>query len=351
MNETIRILVTSASNRLANGIIRALKNSPSDSYFLGVDSSEYHIHQALVDERIIVPRANEDGYLETIDQIVREHDIDLVWPTHDAEIFALAKARESFSCPIVAPPADVVAVCRDKFSTYQCLKKNRVPTPDTVRIHKEDDLRHAFESMNGEIWLRPLSGAGAAGAYRPPILEKAVKWIEIYDGWGNFTASEVLPSTGDYGWESLWKDGSLVASQDMTRLVRGNTGLSIKGVKSRGVILRRAPESVGETAIEAVHAVMPEPDGIFRVDLLADHQGQPRVTEIEAGKFGADGVAFWHEYGYNFPHEALKLSLGGSPQAEPPITNPLPRDMVSISGLNQEITFRTEAEIAALKRL
>lgn len=343
-----RVLITSASNRLANGIIRGLRAGKKPVHVIGVDSSRYHVHQSIADERYLVPRGNHDGYLEAIERIVEKTEAEIVWPTHDAEIFRLAQVAEFFPVPVMAPPADVVATCRDKFATYKVLEQKGVPAPLTIRIHNEGEMRNVFDSMNGEIWLRPLSGAGAAGAYRPPSLKKACMWLDVYDGWGKFTASEVLPSTGDHGWESFWKNGELIAAQDMTRLVRGNTGMSIKGVKSRGVILRRAPESVTTVAQMAVRAVMPQPNGIFRVDLLMDHDGKPRVTEIEAGKFGADGVCYWHEHGYNFAYSAMKSALGELSPTSTPALNPLPRDMVSISGLNQEITFRTEAEIAAM---
>ena len=164
------------------------------------------------------------------------------------------------------------------------LESRGVPVPKTVRINSTEDLSHAFDLFKGQIWIRSTGGAGGKGAFLAESMDKASKWLDIYDGWGSFTASEVLSSKGDHGWESIWKDGELIAAQDMTRLVRGNTGISMSGVKSRGVILRHAPAEVAQVARQAVEAVVDKPDGIFRVDALLDSSGVPRVTEIEAGK-------------------------------------------------------------------
>lgn len=327
--------------------MRGLRAGDNSLHIIGIDSSRYHVHQSLADENHLAPRGDADGYIENLLWLIARTRADLVWPTHDAEIQRISEAKDQLPISAVVPSADAISICRDKFATYELLESRGVPVPKTVRINSIEDLSNAFDLFGGQTWIRSTGGAGGKGAFLATNIDKAAKWLDIYDAWGDFTASEVLSSKGDHGWESIWKDGQLIAGQDMTRLVRGNTGISMSGVKSRGVILRSAPDEVARVAEQAVEAVVDKPDGIFRVDALLDSSGTPRVTEIEAGKFGADGVAYWHQFGYNFAYEAMRSALGEPVSYETPVLNPLPRDTMSISGLNQDITFLKLDDVAA----
>lgn len=343
-----RILVTMASGTLATGVMRGLRAGDDQTHIIGVDSSEYHIHQSEADESHLVPRVGDPNFIKALVDIATESKADFIWPMHDAEIEAISAVAAEVPIRTWLPPVDVCSAGRDKLATAKILKANGVPVPATMLIETPSDLAQAFDEIGSELWLRSRSGAGAKGAFRAKSIEYATYWLEINDGWGTFIAAEALPGTGDYSWEAIWKNGALIAAQDETRIIRGNVGISLPGVKSRGVLLRSAPKSVTEVGEKAVRALMPEPDGMFRVDMIADEHGVPNVTEVDAGRFGSGGVAYWHHLGYNFAYEALRMAFDQPVGYATPVINPLPADTASVTGLNRDMTFLRMGEVEPL---
>lgn len=343
-----RILVTMASGTLATGVTRGLRAGDDKVHIIGVDSSQYHIHQSEADEAHLVPRVSDPSFIKVLVDIATEAKADFIWPMHDAEIEAITAVADEIPIRTWLPPVEVCAAGRDKLATANSLKAAGVPVPETMLIETSSDLAQAFDKIGPELWLRSRTGAGAKGAFRAKSLEHARYWLEINDGWGSFIAGEALPGTGDYSWEAIWKNSRLIAAQDETRIIRGNVGISLPGVKSRGVLLRSAPPSVTEVGEAAVRALMPEPDGMFRVDMIADKDGVPNVTEVDAGRFGSGGVAYWHHLGYNFAYEALRMAFDQSVEYETPVINPLPADTASVTGLNRDMTFLRMGEVEPL---
>lgn len=339
-----RVLLTLGGGHLAIGIARALKATEDPPYIISTDSSKYHLYQSEGDELHLIPRANHPRYLETLCSVAEDTGADFVWPMHDAEIARLAEAEGNLPFRTWVPPISVVRACRDKMATYMKLREADVPAPESQAIDTKQDLISALNT-HGEIWLRSRSGAGAQGALKTSNLDHAVAWLEINAGWGSFMAARVLDCPVDYSWEAIWKDGKLVASQAITRLVRGSTGISIPGVRSRTVAQNDAPAEVHSVSERAVKAVMESPDGLFRVDLLADTDGTIKVTEVDAGRFGSGGVAFWHKWGLNFPDIVLKLAFNEPIDYEIPIVNPTPKDVVIIQGINRDAAFAKIDEV------
>ena len=70
----------------------------------------------------------------------------------------------------------------------------------------------------------------------------------------------------------------------------------------------------------------------------------PNVTEVDAGRFGSGGVAYWHAHGYNFAYEALRLAFDEPIDYDTPQINPLPGDTSSIAGMNRDILFLKMAD-------
>lgn len=344
-----RVMLTSASSTAARGVILGLQAAPEPVYMIGVDSSRYHILQAQgeVNELHLIPRADDESYIDVLSEIACESEADFIWPLHDAEIERLAAAT-GLPARTWVPPLDVCKRARDKMATYTALAAAGVPAPSSLLVETPDDLKRAFDQFGPDVWLRSRQGAGSRGAYCAPSYDLGLAWLEIHDGWGRFMAAEVMPGPLELSWESIWKGGELIAGQVETRLVRGNIGISLPGVSNRGVLLRDGPPEAAAVAELAVKAVMPVPDGIFRVDMISDASGSPRVTEVDAGRFGAGGVAYWYEFGYNWAYEALRIGMGEPIGYPVPVINPCPPDMASITGFNRKLSFIRMADVDAL---
>ncbi len=340
-----RVLITLAGGNLGLPVSEALRAAPEDIYLIGTDSSQYHVHLAEADEVHVIPRANEPDFINVLAKVARESKADFIWPQHDAEIEVVSKYADQLPAKTWLPPHDVVASTADKRKTYELLKAAGVPTPETIDLFKRDDLVTAFKEFDGQVWLRSATGGGGAGALKASDISHAEAWVDMHDGWGNFTASEVLPGPGDYVWDSVWDRGQLIVAQRQTRVVRGITGLSLAGVTSRGVLACDGPDGVEEFGIAAIKALAPKPHGVFRVDFMTGANGVPSVTEIDAGRFTSGDAVIWFNQGVNLPHTVLKIAFGEPIDFETPLLDPYPKDIVAINAISRAPVFIKRTEI------
>ena len=339
-----------AGGLLGIPISEALKAAPEPVYLIGVDSSKYHVHTATTHEAHLVPRANEPDFIDVLAKVAEETRSDFIWPMHDAEIERVTERVDKLPAKTWLPPHEVVLSTADKRKTYRLLKSAGVPTADTVDLFRQDDLDSAFKQFGGEVWLRSASGGGGAGALHATDLTQAKAWVDMHQGWGDFTASRVLPGPGDHVFDSVWDRGKLIIAQKLTRVVRGITGISLHGVTSRGVQVCDGPDSLNEIGVAAIRALTPEPHGIFRVDFVTDSNGVPNVTEIDSGRFTTNNSVNWFPVGINMPRVILKLAFGEPLDFEPPLINPYSTDIVSVSAVNRSQVFIKRSEVEGLEQ-
>ena len=323
-----RILVTFAGGHLAHGICRALRASPEEFYIVGTDASKFHVYLAEADETHVSPRGSDPNFIEVISEIATETEVDFIWPMHDDEVNAVAHAADRLPARTWVPPAEVVALGRDKIGSNKHLEAAGVSVPRTILLNDESDLHAAMDELGGEVWLRKNVGAGGKGAFRTDNFEHARLWIDMSDDWGEFQAAEVLPGPGNYTADQLWRKGELVASQHQERVISSGSDIATRGVPGRGVQKADAPSEVFETAVAAVKAMMPEPDGIFRIDMTPNRKGINSVTEVDAGRFSSGGPVNWFELGYNFAYDAIRIAFDEPLDHEIPVMNPLWRRLL-----------------------
>lgn len=340
-----RILVTFAGGHLAHGICRALRASPEEFYIIGTDSSKFHVYLAEADETHVSPRGSDPEFIKVISEIATESNADFIWPMHDDEVYAVAGAADRLPARTWLPPVEVVALGRDKIAAIKHLEAAGVPVPRTVLLNDESDLRAAMSEFGGDIWLRKNVGAGGKGAFRTSNFDHARLWIDMNDEWGEFQAAELLPGPGNYTCDQLWRKGELVASQHQERVISSGKDIASRGVQGRGVQKADAPPEVFETAVAAVNAFMPEPDGVFRIDMTPNRKGINSVTEVDAGRFSSSGPVNWFALGYNFAYDAIRIGFGESLNHETPIINPYASDHFGIGGRNRSQIFLSQSQV------
>ena len=343
-------MVTFSGGELGTGTARALRSSGEPLHLIGTDAGRFQLHLAEVDERHMVPRGDAPEYIPVLKDLIGETDTEFLWPLHDDEIASVSAAVD-LGVRTFIPTAEVVSLCQDKLASYERFLAHDVPVPETMPLDTKDDVASALERFSGQAWLRAVQGAGGKGAYRASDIDDAVWWLDRSDGWGTFTAAEVLTGR-QYKWESVWYEGELVAAQTRSYVGIGRfrsmaTGASagMGSRRERNQQLTGAPESVVEVSIASIRAASPKPHGIFSVDTTADDNGVPKVTEINVGRFTSVGAIYWHTQGFNFPHLVLKLAFGEDPGFDTPLINPLPAETYIVQGRNTYPTFVKEDTI------
>jgi carbamoyl-phosphate synthase large subunit len=181
------------------------------------------------------------------------------------------------------------------------------------------------------VWLRATRGAGSRAALPVRNTKQADGWLDYWaDHAGlspaDFMVSEFLPGT-EFAWQSVWWHGRLVTSMARERVEYLFGSLMPSGQSSSPAVARTVNRAdVNEVGTAAVRAVMPEPHGVFCVDLKSAADGTPRVTEINAGRFFTTSNFFAHA-GLNMPAMYLRLATGEQPPSDLPAYDPLPANL------------------------
>jgi carbamoyl-phosphate synthase large subunit len=328
MTEPKRILVTGSGGPLGVNVTRSLRKTTEPLWLLGTEANRYHVHLSLTDETERIPPAKEtEAYLKALARLVTGHRIGMIFPTHPVEVKTLARHRDRFpGVRFLLPEASVPETADSKWETYRRLEGAGLPVPRTFLIREERDVERVFEVLSTRpVWVRgagtPGSGIGLAAL---PCREArhAAAWIDHWNGWGLFIASEYLPGR-NLTWTGVYKDGTCVVSQTRERLEYVIPHVSPSGVTGAPAVSRtvRRPE-LRELGDAAVRTLTPQPTGPFFVDFKEDSGGRPMITEINAGRLGTT-VHFYTEAGCNFPHIVVKLAYGERVEGAP-LVDPIP---------------------------
>jgi carbamoyl-phosphate synthase large subunit len=329
----VRILVTGAGGAAASNFVNALAFSDKEYFVVGSDSNRYHLELANAEKRYVVPTVDSAGYLDSINRIIEEEEIDFLHPQPDPEVRLLAAKKGEIAARTFLPNIEIIDLCQDKLALNHALVDAGVPAPASIRLQTEDDLNNALTTMLAEyqrVWLRATTGAGARASLPITDLVQGRGWIGYWQERGlqlhDFMASEFLPGA-EFAWQSLWFDGGLITSQARERIEYIFGHVSPSGQTSSPAVARTVTDpAVNEIATAAVRAVTKRPHGVFCVDLKQASDGQPRVTEINAGRFFTTSNFFAHA-GLNMPSMYVELGMGRTIQSAPPKYDPLPPDL------------------------
>lgn len=331
------VLLLGAGGAAANSVARCLTRSEGFRV-IGANADPYDLQLADVNDRRQVPYVHEEGWRDAILTLIDELSPDFVHAQPEAEVLALADLREDVEYvpgEDLMVDRDVIRVAHNKWISYVRWREAGVPVPKTWYVHSYADLVDAWEATGGDIWLRRASGAGGAGSLLPATLREADMWIERADGWGSFTAAEVLtPETTVV--QQLWRDGAVVASQTKRRLRWANARNVPSGIGGSAAI----SETISDpdaflTACAAVRALNEAPHGIFSADMARNRDGVLCMTEVNVGRFNTT-VDFLASAGLNLP--ALHFGYG---EMQP--VDPLEDGLLWIRGMDRPPVFTSRA--------
>src|SRR5262249_43574283 len=152
--------------------------------------------------------ARDPQFLAALATVARETGAELIHSQHDAVIKVIASNRDRLPVPTFLPSTETVELCVDKYASYARWKDAGIPVAESMVIDTPTDLEQAFEKLGETIWIRLREGGGGAGSL--PVSDRgfARHWIDHFDGWGRFVASELL-TPRSITWSSIWQDGRL----------------------------------------------------------------------------------------------------------------------------------------------
>jgi len=343
-----RILICAAGGSPATNFVRSLRAADEPFFLLGVDCDKYTLQRAETDEKCLVPRADHPDYLKVLNHLIKKFSIEFVHAQNDIELEFLSANRDKLDANIFLPSDETVKICVDKFDSYNAWQLAGLPLPETMLLNDENDLKVAFEKFGPEIWLRNIKGAAGKGSYPTSDYQKALNWVNFRDGWGHFTAAELL-SPNSTTWMSIWHEGELVVAQSRERLYWELSNRAPSGVTGvTGTALTFSDSTFDALAIKTIMAIDKKPHGIFSVDMTYDKRGNPNPTEINIGRFFTTHH-FFTAAGLNMPHIFVQLAYGEKPVIPfDKNINPLPDGLAWIRGVDFE-PILTNADVIDAK--
>lgn len=298
----MRVLVLGAGGNAANNVIRSIKD---EHYTLAVDRDPVMLN--LSEAHACIQIWHED-WLGEINAIADAYAMDAVWAQPTPEVSRVANFQEELRVKSFVPHLDIVQDCNDKLVTAQRLSTIAPHSGDITDVDR-------FLKKYDQAWLRLRHGAGSAGAITIRTSAMAMHWMDHhydehqipYDDW---MVARKLPGR-DLSWTGIYHHGQLVISAAKERLQLLGAASSPSRVsstaKAQTVVQRSDINAVAERAIELMAG--PLAHGVFMVDMREDKGGSPKVTEVNAGRFGTTCDMYMH-CGPNLPLIAMELLEG-----------------------------------------
>ncbi len=349
-----RIQIGGAGGAPANNFIRSLNESGRGDYLIGTSCDLSDLFLADVAEKYPIPPALNAAYPHALLNLLGKIRPDFIHLQNDYEVRAVSRLRDQVSTLGVKhylPATETVENCVDKEKSYQIWQCAGLPVPKTMLLRSPSDLKKAFDQYGEIIWVRAIEGGGGRGALPANNYDFAKIWVDRFNGWGEFTASELL-TKDTVTWLSIWYQGELVVAQTRRRLSWNFGNRTLSGVTGiTGVGETYSDETVDRIAQEAILTIDTKPHGIFAVDMTYDKFGIPNPTEINIGRFFTTHY-FFTKAGLNMPKIYCDIALDGNFPSLEKCINPLPDGLIWIRGMDVEpvLTTRTELDAMAIKQ-
>lgn len=160
------VLILSVGRRveLVNRFKKAAKELNIDSTIVGADISNLAPALHFCDKQVLVPRIDEDNYINAILDTCKENDIKLVIPTIDTELLKIAENIELFSknnILVNISSLDVIKICRDKINTQTWLEENGFSAPKLIT---EKDITN--KNYQFPLFIKPKDGSSSINAFK-----------------------------------------------------------------------------------------------------------------------------------------------------------------------------------------
>jgi len=325
-----RLLLLGAGSGAANNLVRSLRAVDRPMTIIGAHHDRFVLRTAPTERRYLLPTASRGGdFVTALIRLIAAERIEVVIPTSDADVRALAVTPEGLGCRTLLPSLATIEACQDKGVFAELLSARGVPVPETIALEALDDVEPAFARLarHAHIWCRRRRGQGGLGALRVSRPEQARAWIEYWSEMrdvpiADFTLAEYLPGR-DFAGQALFAYGEPILVHIYERLSYLGGAAAPAGVGLAALGRRLADRRVEDLVIAGVRAIEPMASGVFCFDAREDAAGVPRLTELNAGRFGLSAILLDLAGKVNMAETYVRLAMG---EPMEPISEPEPSD-------------------------
>jgi len=229
-----------------------------------------------------VPMITDDVFFEKFNLLLKEKNIDVIFPTHDTVAMFLTENKDKINAKIIAANQETTAICRDKEKTYKSLKDfDFVP-----KIYNE--------LTDFPVFIKPKEGQGAIGAK----LLKSKKDIPDID-FKDYVICEYLPGD-EYTVDCLTdKNGDLCVISPRSRQ-RLMAGVCVAGKTE-------ALTSEIKNIAEKINAILSF-EGLWWFQIKKDQNNKWKLLEISTRCAGT--MCLTRAKGINLPLLSVYVAMG-----------------------------------------
>lgn len=336
------ILVSASGSSIGLEVARSLRLSGYQGRLLGTEVSWWgeKLASEYCDEVVLLPRGDQEGYRESLLNVLEEKSIQLGMINTDPELEALASFRDQVDIPLSCPAAGPLAFCLDKGLLHEKLEPLGLVAP-TAPVKNVQQLEAALQQLGAPSWLRCSTGPRGRGSILIERAEQGGFWIDYWNREGeeenHWLLHQYLPGR-NFNWTSLWWQGQLVASAAGERLAYFLSQVAVSGVTGNVSHAHTVVDgTINDIAQKAVLAIDPQPHGVYSVDLKEASKDVPLVTEINARQ--AFRPLLYSHGGVNFSAILAGLVSGEFPDLPP--LDAIQPGMEIIRGMDFEPIFRS----------
>jgi len=155
------ILVTGIGGNVGQGILRNIRETYPEIRLVGTNTLAFSAGNHLCDKVYEVPISYAPGYIDAMQKIVAEEQIDLLIPSTDFEVYYLSLHKAEIGKPVLASGAEAAAVFLDKYLTAIEFEKHGIPFAQSV-------LPSVYNHQFAPVIAKPRKGRGSRGIVLNP---------------------------------------------------------------------------------------------------------------------------------------------------------------------------------------
>ena len=270
------VLIFPAGTEIAFEILNALKYSKFVTLYGATSADD---HSAYTYKNLIkgLPFVGEDGFLDALNEVIKKHNIDCVYPAHDSASVFLSRHADEIGAQVIIADKTTTDICHSKGKTYK-------------QFSGESFIPEVFSSNEVSrfpVFVKPDIGQGSNGA---KLINSMEELDYVSARCENLLICEYL--SGDEFTVDCFtdKDGRLRVALPRTR-ERTRNGISVRST------LLDKDERITKIA-EIINSRLSF-KGAWFFQLKKNAQGEYKLLEISPRIPGTMGLT--RNLGINFP--------------------------------------------------
>ncbi len=129
---------------------------------IGVDTGELAPAKHFVDSFYKVPKWDDKEYVNTLLNICKKENVDMLIPLYEKEFILLCENREKFNkigTILILSDKKLIEIFNDKWESYRFFIENNIDTPMTYK-------KQGVKDFNFPLIIKPINGAGSQNVFK-----------------------------------------------------------------------------------------------------------------------------------------------------------------------------------------